>query len=54
MLNTDITIGQDCEMSIEHAIKVLTVIARNYDSDVVQEAVTTAILCMRKVQEQKV
>lgn len=54
MLNIRITMGRDCEISIEEAIKVLTVIARQYGTAQVHDAITTAILCMRKVQEQEV
>ncbi len=53
MLNIRITMGRDCEISIEESIKVLTVIARQYNTSQVQDAITTAILCMRKVQEQE-
>ena len=54
MLNIRITMGRNCELSIEESIKVLTVIARQYGTSQVQDVITTAILCMRKVQEQKV
>lgn len=53
MLNTNAITGKDCEISIEQAIKVLTVIARQYSTDQVNDAITTAILCMRKVEEQR-
>lgn len=52
MLNINISIGRDCEISIDEAIKILTVIGRNYGTSQVQDAITTAILCMRKVQNQ--
>lgn len=54
MLNISITVGRDCEISIEESIKILTAIARKYNTTKVNDAITTAILCMRKVQEQKV
>lgn len=54
MSNTSIITSKDCEISIDQAIKVLTVIARQYSTDQVNDAITTAILCMRKVEEQKV
>ena len=53
MLNIRIEIGKDCDLSIEESIKILTVIARAYGTQQVQDAVTTAILCMRKVQNQE-
>lgn len=53
MSNTSVITSKDCEISIEQAIKVLTVIARQYSTDQVHDAITTAILCMRKVEEQR-
>lgn len=54
MSNTRMEFGKECELSIDEAIKVLTVIAGTYSTQQVQDAITTAILCMRKVRDQKI
>lgn len=49
---SNISFGKDCEISIEDSIKVLKVIAHNYKTTQVQDAINVAIMCMRKVEKQ--